>query len=309
MSRPDRFAVLALRAAELAGMRLPRRAGLWAADKYQRFLFNRSRVERDAVAANLSRVLGHHPGSDLVQSATRECYSLYGRYWYDTFALRTMPWDEVNSRFSMEGREHIDRALEAGRGIVLALPHMGNWDAAGHWLCLQGYRMTAVAEQLKPREVSDLFLRHRRALGMGIVPLSDGPEVGERLIRLLSENRIVTLVADRSISGRGVEVEMFGAARKIPAGPAMLSLKTGAALSVAAVFTTEEGWHCRIEAPLAMERTGRVRTDVATMTRAIAAGFERSIASAPADWHMLQPAWEQDVAAPPEPASGGPVSA
>src|SRR5207237_530696 len=84
------------------------------------------------------------------------------RYWYETFALRSMPVEEVDRRFSLDGLEHVDAALAAGRGIILALPHMGNWDAAGHWLCVNGYRMTAVAEELKPPEVCDLFLRHRR---------------------------------------------------------------------------------------------------------------------------------------------------
>jgi lauroyl/myristoyl acyltransferase len=169
---------------------------------------------------------------------------------------------------------------------------MGNWDAAGHWLCLQGYRMTAVAEELRPRPVFELFLRHRRALGMGIVPLSEGGRVAETLVRLLSQNHIITLVADRDLSGRGVRVEMFGAPRLLPAGPALLSLSTGAPMCASAVFTTPEGWHTVIEAPIEIERTGSTRGDVTAMTRVLASRFERAIASAPTDWHMFQAAWD-----------------
>src|SRR5205085_2034862 len=88
-------------------------------------------------------------------------------YWYETFALRTMPPQEVDRRFSVDGLENVDRAIAAGTGIVLALPHMGNWDAAGHWLCLKGYRLTAVAEELRPKSVFELFLRHRRGMAHG----------------------------------------------------------------------------------------------------------------------------------------------
>jgi KDO2-lipid IV(A) lauroyltransferase len=284
-----------MRSAEWLGMHLPRRTGLRLANLYHRVYFARANRERETVSANLARVLGHSPESPLVQTATRECFLLYGRYWYETFALRSMPPEEVDRRFSVEGLEHIDRAIEAGTGIVLALPHMGNWDAAGHWLCLKGYRMTAVAEELRPRSVFELFLRHRRALGMGIVPLSEGTKVAARLVRLIAENHIITLVADRDLSGRGVRVEMFGAPRLLPAGPALLSLGTGAPLSVCAVFTTEEGWHTKIGPPVQIERSGDMRQDVTALTHVIAAGFEKFISEAPTDWHMFQPAWDDPL--------------
>ena len=288
----ERRAYWTMRSAEWLGMRVPRALGLWGADAYHRLYFSRAHGARGTAAANFAHVLDHPADSPIVQAATRECFRLYGRYWYETFALRTMPPDEVDHRFTVEGRQHIDRALEDGHGAVLALPHMGNWDAAGHWLCLQGYKMVAVAEELSPRSVFELFLRHRRALGMGIVPLSKGRNVGETLVRLLRENHIITLVADRDLTRRGVEVEMFGATRLLPAGPAYLALATGAPLSVCAVFTTDQGWHCKIGSPVRIERTGDMRRDVTALTKVIAAGFERYISETPADWHMFQPAWD-----------------
>ena len=295
-SASDRLAYSMMRSTEWLGIRLPRRVGVAAADLYFRVFFERAARQRETVARNLAMVLGHPPGSPLVQQATRECFRLYGRYWYETFALRTMPPEEVNRRFSVDGLEHIDRGVALGRGFIAALPHMGNWDAAGHWLCVNGYRMTAVAEGLKPKSVFDLFFRHRRALGMNIVALSSEGGIGKTLVRLLSENHVLTLVADRDLTGRGVEVEMFGGKRQLPAGPAYLSLATGTPLSVATVFTTDEGWHCVINPPVEIERSGVMREDVTALTRVIAAQFERFIAAAPADWHMFQPAWDEDSA-------------
>ncbi|MDP8955611.1 MAG: phosphatidylinositol mannoside acyltransferase [Actinomycetota bacterium] len=283
-----------MRAMEWLGMRLPRPVGLTLAAAYHRVFFATADRQREVVARNLSRVLGHPPDSPIVQAATRECFALYARYWYETFAVRTMPWEEVDRRFSIDGLEHVDRAMEAGRGIIIAAPHMGNWDAGAHWLCTRGYKLAAVAEELKPPEVFDLFFRHRRALGLTIVPLSEGKRVGERLVGLLAENYLIALVADRDLTGRGVDVEMFGATRKLPAGPARLALGTGAPLSVAAAFTTRDGGHCRILPPLEFEPTGDMRSDVTTLTRMIAAAFERFISEAPADWHMFQPAWDEE---------------
>jgi lauroyl/myristoyl acyltransferase len=301
----DGFAVLTLRSAEWMGMHLSRRVGIATSRTFMRALRRRSQSQRTTVASNLARVLGSVPDSPLVRHATRDAFDLYARYWYETFALRTMPVDEVNRRFSITGLEHIESAVAAGRGAIMALPHMGNWDAAGHWLAVNGYRMTAVAEELKPKAVFDLFYRHRRALGMDIVPLSEGRRVGELLAAVLADNRILTLLADRNLSGRGIEVEMFGATRKMPSGPAMLALMTGAPLMPCTVFTTAEGWHTHIDPPVQIERTDDLRADVGAATRFVARCFERYISAAPADWHMFQPAWEG--AEPPLP-SGAPSS-
>jgi KDO2-lipid IV(A) lauroyltransferase len=246
---------------------------------------------RQVVARNLSRVLGRPADSELVQAATREAYDLYARYWYDTFRIRVMPKDELNRRFVMEDMVNIDRALEAGRGAVLVLPHLGNWDVAGHYVVANGYRVCAVAERLSNQRVFDLFLRHREELGMKIVALDDTVRVGPQLLELLADNWILALVADRDLSGRGVDVEMFGATRKLPAGPALLSLTSGAPLQVCPVYTTDSGWHCRIGRPLEIERTKDMRADVTTLTHLMAREFERVISAKPTDWHMFQPAW------------------
>jgi lauroyl/myristoyl acyltransferase len=295
LSGGERVADVTMRTAQWVGMHVPRRFGIPMSQAFLR-VAGRSDGSRRQVAENLGRVLGHPPGSPLVQRAAAEAVDLYGRYWYETFALRTMPWEEVNRRFSIDGLEHIEHGVAAGRGVVMALPHMGNWDAAGHWLALNGYRMTAVAEALKPRSVFDLFYRHRRALGMDIVPLTEGKRVGERLVGVLADNRILTLLADRNLSGRGIEVEMFGAPRKMPSGPAMLSIGTAAPLLPCAIFTTEDGWHTHVDPPVEIERTDNLRADVTAITRVLAAHFERYISAAPADWHMFQPAWDGPAA-------------
>jgi lauroyl/myristoyl acyltransferase len=269
----------------------PERLGRASFDAYTRMLHVFSPSVRGTVARNLAHVLGDPPDSDVVGAAVRDAFHLYGRYWYETFRIRVMPPEEINKRVIVDGLDHLDRALEAGRGAILALPHMGNWDAAGHFLCVNGYRLAAVAEQLRPMPIFHQFLRHREALGMRIVPLTADRRAGIELATLLADNWLVALVADRDLSGRGVDVEMFGATRKLPAGPALLSLRTRAPLFACAAYTTDEGWFCRIPDPLETEPTGHTRADVTTLTRLLAATFERDIAAKPVDWHMFQPAW------------------
>jgi KDO2-lipid IV(A) lauroyltransferase len=140
--------------------------------------------------------------------------------------------------------------------------------------------------------LSELFLRHREELGMRIIPLSKDGHVGQQLKQLLADNWIVALVADRDLGGRGVEVEMFGERRRVPAGPALLSLTTDAPLCVCPVQTLSDGWSVTIGDPIEFERTGETKRDVVELTRRMAAEFERAIAANPPDWHLFQPGWE-----------------
>jgi KDO2-lipid IV(A) lauroyltransferase len=272
-------------------MRLPeavgRRLFSWAGGLAHRRLHG----VRETVARNQARVLGLDPADERVRLATREAFDLYARYWHDTFRLRALSAPEVTARTEMRGRERIDAALARGSGCICVLPHMGNWDVAGHFLAINGYPLASVAEELRPARLSELFLRHREELGLRIIPLAKNGHVGQQLKQLLSENWVVALVADRDLTGRGVEVEMFGASRKIPAGPALLSLTTGAPLLVCPTYTRPDGWLVEIGEPVDVELTGDTKADVTALTRQMAARFERAIAAKPSDWHLFQPGW------------------
>lgn len=291
----ERWAYWYYRAAEWTATALPERLGRRMFEAAAGIQHSLKEGERRVVSANLARVLGKPPDSPEVRAAVREAFDSYARYWFDTFLLRALPPEEIRKRFQMKGLEHIDAALERGRGAVLGLPHLGNWDAAGRWMTMHGYALTAVAETLRPPRLFDLFLEHRRQLGVNIVPLADSRKVGEQLVSLLAKNELIALVCDRDLRNRGVDVEMFGARRKMPAGPALLSLSLDAPLIPVAMYDKEDlGWLCAIESPIEIERTGDMRADVAELTRALAARFERSISAAPTQWHMWLPAWPED---------------
>jgi KDO2-lipid IV(A) lauroyltransferase len=246
---------------------------------------------RGTVTANQAQVLGRHPGDPLVEASTREAFRSYGRYWFDTFHVARMTDDQILARVRCDTEDRLDRAEEAGDGAILALPHMGNWDAAGRWMAARGTPVVSVAEELRPRGLFELFLRHRQELGMDIIGLTPGGGVGRQLTDALSAGRFVALVADRDLTGRGIEVEMFGRARMIPTGPALLSVTTGAPLMVCPVFTMPTGWAIRIGEPIPIPSSGDRRDHVEDVARAMATGFERAISEAPSDWHLFQPGW------------------
>jgi lauroyl/myristoyl acyltransferase len=271
---------------------LPERAGRATFDLLGRAAYALLPGRRATVAANQAQVLGLTAQDPIVLASTREAFRLYARYWAETFRLPQLSDEEALARTPVTGYEHVERALEQGHGVICALPHLGNWDVGGRYMWARGHSVVSVAEDLRPQGLFELFLKHRQALGMEILGLSADGQVGRRLGRRLAENRVVALVAVRDLGGRGMEVEMFGRPRRLPTGPAFLSLTTGAPILVTPVYQTAGGWRIVFGAPLTIEPTGERRRDVATLTRLMGAEFERAISAAPADWHVFQPGWE-----------------
>jgi KDO2-lipid IV(A) lauroyltransferase len=288
----ERAAYWVYRGGRALARALPERAGRrlfrYAADAAYRVLPG----VREVVRRNQAQVLGLAEDDPRVEASTREAFRLYARYWHESFLVPTWSDEQLERRFVCDGFEHMRAALDAGTGVVAALPHLGNFDVAGKWMRSVGAPVVSVAEELRPPEMFELFARNRRDLGIDVLPLGADGQAGRLLARAIGENRVVALVADRLLGGRGVDVEMFGRTRRLPAGPAMLAIATGAPLGPCAVYTTDRGWHCVMQAPLPVPGTGDRRKDVEALTRDLGGAFERAIAAAPADWHLFLPGWE-----------------
>jgi KDO2-lipid IV(A) lauroyltransferase len=269
---------------------LPTHTGRWVFASCGGLAYRLLPKVRAIVAGNQARVLGRPPGDPLVQASTRAAFRSYARYWFDTFHVTEWDDEQVRAAFAIEGFEHLRDPVQRGQGVIAVLPHLGNWDAAGRAMGAYGIPVVAVAEELRPQRLFELFVRTREGLHMRVVGHA-GQSVGRDLQKALAAGEVVALVADRDLAGRGLEVEMFGALRRLPVGPAMLALSTGAPIVTADVYQTRDGWSITFRPLPESPRTGDRRTDVAAITEAIAAAFERAIAAAPEDWHLFQPAW------------------
>jgi KDO2-lipid IV(A) lauroyltransferase len=288
----ERTAYHAYRAVARLSRSLPPRAGSLVFDLLGRAGHALLPGLRATVTANQARVLGLPPEHPSVRISARAAFRTYARYWHETFRLDLLGDDEVLARTEVVGYDHVERAFADGRGVICALPHVGNWDMGGRYMSARGVAVVSVAEELRPEQLFRFFTDHRRALGMEILGLSQDRQVGRRLARALADNRMVALVADRDLTGRGVTVPMFGRPRRLPAGPALLSLTTGSPLIVSPVYQVDGGWRIVFEAPLEVPVTGDRRRDVEAVTVRMGEAFERAISAAPADWHLFQPAWE-----------------
>ncbi|MGW1871309.1 phosphatidylinositol mannoside acyltransferase [Streptomyces mauvecolor] len=220
----------------------------------------------------------------------------YMRYWMESFRLPSWSKDRMASGFLPEDVHHLTEGLASGRGVVLALPHMGNYDLAGAWVTTKlDTPFTTVAERLKPETLYDRFVAYRESLGMEVLPHVGGSAFGT-LARRLRAGGLVCLVADRDLSASGVEVKFFGEATRMPAGPAMLAQQTGALLlPVTLWYDDSPVMKGRVHPPIEVPETGDRASRTSSMTQALADAFATGIADHPEDWHMLQRLWLADL--------------
>ena len=229
--------------------------------------------ERDSVALD-----------ELVQSAIDS----YMRYWCDTFRIQDWSKERIQSSVVLRNGHLLLDPMKQGRGVVIALPHSGNWDHAGAYFCSLGIPLVTVAERLKPEALFQRFLEYRQSMGFEVLALDTRSFA--TLMKRAREKRLIALVADRDLSRSGIDVEFFGHPARMPAGPALLAIRTGIPLVVAHVSYTETGIHIdfnEVDIPTHGEEAERV----ATVVQRSADLFARGISEHPKDWHMLQRIW------------------
>ena len=237
--------------------------------------------------SNLKRVVPELTETQL-RSLAQAGMRSYLRYWCDTF--RSPDWDtkRIQSTVTVNDAELLLEPVSSKRGVVVALPHAGNWDHAGSYFCSQGIPLVTVVERLKPEKLFLKFLEYRQAIGMEALPL-DGRVMGTLASRL-REGKLVALVADRDLSRSGIDVKFFDGTARMPAGPALLAIRTGADLITAYVSYTTSGIHIDFrKVQIASGATEAER--VAKTVQLCADNFAAGISEHPQDWHMLQRIW------------------
>lgn len=250
-------------------------------------------------------------GAAELRALSRAGLRAYLRYWCDVFRLPDWSRDRVVSTVRVIGEEHLRASTgPGGRGLVAALMHMGNWDHAGAWATLSDVPVVTVAERLRPERLYERFLAYREGLGMEILPLTGGNgDLLDVLAGRLRAGRLVPLLADRDLRSTGIGVDLLGEPTRMPPGPAMLALRTGAALHPVSIWHEDAGgrlprlvicFHDEVKPPA----EGTTRDKVTSMTQQVADVFGTAIAEHPEDWHMLQPLWLADLE---KPARAGPA--
>lgn len=284
--------------------RLPVRFAAWASQIAARPLTWLMRDKAAIVRRHQQRASAHRRALGLTEPAegtrahlsraTAAAFGYYARYWLESFKLAQLTPDELDAGIIVDGFDTFQRAVASGKGVILALPHLGGWEWAGHWIATyHKVPITVVVEALEPPELFEWFAAFRERLGMNVVPL--GPNVAAEVSRALRAGHVVCLLCDRDLTGDGVAVDLLGETTTLPAGPALLGMRHEAPVLPVGVYFTAPGQHLGVvRPPLDTTRRASLRADVARVTQQLADELGHLIAAAPPQWHMFNPNWPSD---------------
>jgi KDO2-lipid IV(A) lauroyltransferase len=267
------------RISEKRATNLFKRLGLW--------MFRRNGKSVERFRSNLARVQPDLPPNEL-EDLVRKGVLSYMRYWMDTFRSPDWSRERILSTVTVNNEHLLMDPIKNRTGVVVSLPHAGNWDHAGSYFCSRGAQLVTVVEVLKPRALFEKFLAYRQAIGMEALPLDS--RAFPTLLQRARDGKLIALVADRDLSASGIDVEFFGGVARMPAGPAIIAIRTGIPLVTAFVSYTESGIHVDLR-EIAIPAGGDEESRIKATVQLCADNFAEGIKAHPDDWHMMQRIW------------------
>lgn len=259
-------------------------------------MWRRAGDKRQLVAKHMVRASGAAPKE--AEQLARRVFSSYGRYWAEVFWIRPRRRDKFARHADVEGLDILHAAAKEGKGMIFALGHTGNWDAAAAKSWELGYPVVAVAEKLSNRRVRRWFLKVRAAFGIEVLLADKGSGVTRRLLQELRSGGTIALVCDRDMTRDGVEVDFFGEKTTLPAGPVALADRTGAALlPIGCYFKEGRGHRMVVNPPIEIPQLENSDDRISAGTQLLARALEDVIREIPHQWHLTQPNWPSDRSA------------
>ena len=267
---------------------LPEKSAYKLADYVSDRIYKKNGKGIKRLRGNYGRVMPEY-SSQKLEELTKLGMRSYMRYWFDTFRLSKWSKNRIISTTQVIRENLLRDPIQSKQGCIVALPHAGNWDHAAAYFCSTGITLTAVVEKLKPEAIFKKFLAYRQSIGIEAISHKEKPI--PILTQRLQAGKLIALVADRDMSRNGIEVNFFGKTSKMPSGPAILAIKTGAPLITAYVRYTSGGIEIIFDETLKPTNSGSEEEQIKIITQSMADNFAKRIKENPVDWHMLQRIW------------------
>ena len=258
-----------------------------------------ARQARQQATNNMIHVLGAQVqetrvGRRRLQRTVKGMFVNNTRNYLELFTLQSLSSEEILHTMHVKGREHLDAALAQDKGVIIVGPHQGPFDYLVQYLGIKGYDVTVPVEHLEDQRMLNLMLDLRSSHGIHYLPLT-GSSTMRTIMQKLRDNKIVTIVSDRAIEGRSVDVSLFGAPAKLPNGPIRLTQRTGATLLSANCYRTSQGLAIGQLLPLSLAVTEEQQTNTDSMMQALIEKMEDAIREYPEQWVAFSPIWLEDI--------------
>lgn len=237
---------------------------------------------RRAVRGNLAVIAPERNGRGLV----RRIFVEQTRNYVEIFSIPRTDPKKLLAELRTDGWEHVARAYEQGKGVILASAHLGPVSVVGQMVLAHGYPVALPVEA----ERSDFQRAVNRARGgAGLQLIRTDSSRG--IFRVLREGKVLGILADRAVTGVGERVEFFGREALLPSAAVVLSLRTGAPLLPSFAGRSDGRLTASFEPPLDIPNTGDRAADVREGVQRFARVLERYVRRTPEQWTVFEDFW------------------
>ncbi len=255
-----------------------------------------NREIRQAVEANL-RVVLEARGRACPQSGldriVRRNFDNFGKYLVDFFQIRKLTAETLSAKIRVENIEYLDQCRDLKMGIIGLTAHIGNWELGAGVLTMNGFQVNAIVQQQPFVRLNALFQSRRARRGVHALPMHGAASAAAACLK---RNELVVLLADLDVSGRERLVPFFGKPARLPRGPAVLAVRSGAPILPAFVLRQADDTFCfRVYPPILPDRS----RSIADTRKCICTLLEEVIGDHPDQWFAFEPRWVSAVAPGP----------
>lgn len=272
---------------------LPLRAAYWLAERLSDIQYLAAKRDREAVAQNLSVVLG----KDISEcgAMAQKVFRNFGMYLVDFFRMIRIDGKVIGKRVSIEGIKNLNDALKQDKGAVVLSCHLGNWEMGGVIVAIMGYDISAVALIHRHRNINRFFINQRERKGLKVISMGS---IMKRCMSTLLKKGILALVGDRDFTNSGIVLNFFGIPTSIPKGPVILSLKAGSPI-VPTFFVREGRYRYKLifDTPIEVKKIPDASEDeiIKKAMEEMVSVMEKYIRKFPEQWLVFRKFWATPV--------------
>ena len=222
----------------------------------------------------------------------KEVFVNQGKNIFELFSFPKMSKQDISAKVKIYGGDNFKKAFEAGKGVLIASAHCGNWEIMGAALACAGFPINVIARRIYIEGLNSMLVGLRVSKGVKVI-LRSGQESAKEILRSLRHNEAIGILIDQDTKVPGVFVDFFGRKAWTPSGLATLSVRTGAKVVLALdVRNSDDSHEVVLTGPFDFNLTGDNDKDVVTVTQLITAKTEEHIRKYPSQWVWMHERWK-----------------
>ncbi len=270
---------------------LPLSAALKVGAALGRLLYLVDRRHRRITLANLKLALGNEKTAAELEQIARACYANLGRSVAEFCHMPSVNKENLPKRVSYEGLDNLTSAYKRGKGVIFITAHFGNWELMAYAQSLIGYPANVLVRPLDNKYLDKVVNKYRSKGGNKLIPKKNATK---EVLRCLSKGEMLGVLIDQNVSiGDRVFVDFFNHPASTITAPAILALRTGAAVVPAFIIRQSDRTHKIVYEPeIELQKSGDKQQDIRTNMQQFTKAIEEYVRRYPEQWFWMHRRWK-----------------